>query len=369
MPFLVFVGLFWKKRDTDPEVSGVHAMPVAEPKDTSSELETAVETIAEMLRVFGAASLAQDNTTSLAAMMESWAQHLLVFADPPAAKATSGQPKERQWRSLRRAFAQLRKDEVTSATRSATTMRDALWSFIRIFARVLSADGSADAALASQLTRLRQAVGAPEPDDLRREVMQAVEAIEVAVREKQAKLASESTDLAARIRELSDELEVAKREGATDPLTKVSNRKAFDDQLERVHELAVLGSPATLLMVDLDFFKKVNDELGHPAGDKALRAVADALVKTCRRRRDFVARYGGEEFAIILPETSIEEAKALAERACAAVRGLETLGRPITISVGIAAASRGEPRDEWLARADRALYAAKDSGRNRAVLG
>jgi len=321
-----------------------------------------------MLRAFGSASVARDTGTSLSAICEGWAQHLLVFADPPAAKMPDG-VRERQWRSLRRSFAQLRKDEVASATHSATTMRDALWSFIRIFARVLSADGNADVALSSQLTRLREAVAAPEPDDLRREVMHAVEAIEAAVREKQARLITESTDLSARIRLLSDELEVAKREGATDPLTKVSNRKAFDDQLERVHELAALGAPATLLMIDLDFFKMVNDDLGHPAGDKVLRAVADTLVKTCRRRRDFVARYGGEEFAIILPETSIEEAKALADRACAAVRALDVVDRSITISIGIAAASRAEPRDEWLARADRALYAAKNSGRNRAVLG
>ncbi|MEO8875432.1 MAG: GGDEF domain-containing protein, partial [Polyangiaceae bacterium] len=155
----------------------------------------------------------------------------------------------------------------------------------------------------------------------------------------------------------------------TDPLTKVSNRKAFDEQLERVHELAALGSPATLLMIDLDFLKKVNDELGHPVGDKVLKAVADTLVKTCRRRRDFVARYGGEEFAIILPETSIAEAQALAERACSAVRALNVIAKPITISIGIAAASRTESREDWLARADRALYNAKDAGRNRAVLG
>ncbi|HEX7666129.1 MAG TPA: diguanylate cyclase [Polyangiaceae bacterium] len=334
----------------------------------SEELDSAVETMADVIRAFGTHAFAQEGAAALAATCEGWAQHLLVFAEPPSGGLATVGAKARQWKALRRVFVQLRKSEVAAANQSATTMRDALWVFIRTFARVLSADGTADVAVASQLVRLKAAVNG-SGDDLRREVSQAVEAIEVAVREKQARLASESTELAARVRLLSDELEVAKREGATDALTKVSNRKAFDEQLERVHELAVLGSPATLLMVDLDFFKKVNDELGHPTGDKVLRAVADSLVKTCRRRRDFVARYGGEEFAILLPETSLEEGKALAERACAGVRALAVIDRPLTISVGVAAATRGETKEAWLARADKALYEAKASGRNRAILG
>ncbi|MEO7114025.1 MAG: diguanylate cyclase [Polyangiaceae bacterium] len=361
------MGLFWKKAVADEtRVSGEGRVAPETQVDAGGELDSAVETIAEMLRAFGASSLSQEVAASCAAACEQWAQHLLVFAVAPGAKEPT---KEREWRSLRRAFAKLRKDEISSANQQAATMRDALWAFIRAFSRVLSADGTADTQLASQLTRLREAVAAPESDDLRREVMSAVEAIEVAVREKQTRLITESSEIAARVQSLSDQLEVAKREGATDPLTKVANRKAFDEQLEGVHELAALGAPATLLMVDLDFFKKVNDELGHQAGDKVLRAVADSLVRTCRRRRDFVARYGGEEFAIVLPETSLQEGKALAERACAAVRALKIIDKSLTVSIGIATVARGESREDWIARADRALYSAKGEGRDRAVLG
>jgi diguanylate cyclase len=360
------VGLFWKKAEEETRVSGECRTAPEARTDIAEELDTAVETIAEMFRAFGTASLSQEVATSCAAVCEQWAHHVLIFAAPPG---SSEPTKERQWRSLRRGFAKLRKDEIVSANQSAATMRDAMWAFIRAFSRVLSADGTADTQLASQLLRLREAVAAPETDDLRREVMSAVEAIEVAVREKQTRLITESSEIAARVQSLSDQLEVAKREGATDPLTKVANRKAFDEQLEGVHELAALGSPATLLMVDLDFFKKVNDELGHQAGDKVLRAVADTLVRTCRRRRDFVARYGGEEFAIVLPETSLQEGKSLAERACAAVRALKIIDRNLTVSIGIATVARGESREDWIARADRALYSAKSEGRDRAVLG
>lgn len=361
------MGLFWKKREPEEEtrVSGeCRAAPEAQ-VDASGELDTAVETIAEMLRAFGASSLSQEVAASCAAACEQWAQHILVFANPPGSNERT---KDRQWRSLRRAFTKLRKDEVTAANQSATTMRDAMWAFIRAFSRVLAVDGTTDAQLTSQLSRLRAAVAAPEPDELRREVMSAVEAIEAAVQEKQTRLISESSEIAARVQSLSDQLEVAKREGATDPLTKVANRKAFDEQIERVHELAALGSSATLLMVDLDFFKQVNDQLGHQAGDKVLRAVADTLVRTCRRRRDFVARYGGEEFAIVLPETSLEEGKALAERACVAVRDLKIIDKTLSVSIGIAAVRRGESREDWIARADKALYGAKSAGRDRAII-
>jgi diguanylate cyclase (GGDEF)-like protein len=361
------VGLFWKREreDETARVSGeCRAAPEAR-VEVGDELDTAIETVADMLRAFGSASLSQEVAASCAAACEQWAQHLLIFGAPPGSNERT---KDRQWRLLKRAFARLRKDEVVAANQSSTTMRDALWAFIRAFSRVLSVDGTTDAQLASQLSRLREAVAAPEPDDLRREVMSAVEAIETAVREKQSRLISESSEIAARVQSLSDQLEVAKREGATDPLTKVANRKAFDEQIEHVHELAALGSPATLLMVDIDYFKKVNDELGHQAGDKVLQAVADTLVRTCRRRRDFVARYGGEEFAIVLPETSLQEAKALAERACEAVRSLKMLDKTLTVSIGIATVNRGEERESWITRADKALYAAKSAGRNRALV-
>lgn len=360
------MGLFGRKRDEE-KTSGRQLAAVPAPAE-SPELESAVETIAEVLRAFGAESMWGENAASFKATCEGWAQHLLVFADPPSSIGPKPEKKERQWRNLRRVFAQLRKSEVASANASAATMRDALWTFIRAFARVLAADGSNDVALTSQLSRLREAVTA-DPGDLRREVSQAVDAIESAMRDKQARMQNEAREIAERIRALSDELESAKKEGATDALTKVANRKAFDEQLERVHQLAVLGSPATLLMVDLDFFKKVNDTHGHPAGDKVLQVVADALVKTCRRRRDFVARYGGEEFAILLPETSLDEARVLAERACEAVRAVQTPYGALSISVGVAAALRGEQKEGWLARADGALYEAKSTGRDRAVIG
>jgi diguanylate cyclase (GGDEF)-like protein len=167
-------------------------------------------------------------------------------------------------------------------------------------------------------------------------------------------------------------LEEARREVGLDPLTRLFNRKTFDEQLERVSDLSGLfGQPACLLLVDVDHFKFVNDNHGHQAGDEVLRRLADCLVRTFRRRDDVVARFGGDEFAVILRETESKESVLLTDRAIDAVRtmAIEHGGQTIriTISVGLCQAKAGESAQRWLERADRALYEAKEKGRDRAA--
>jgi diguanylate cyclase (GGDEF)-like protein len=156
----------------------------------------------------------------------------------------------------------------------------------------------------------------------------------------------------------------------TDPLTGVRNRRALYDCAQ--HEIARAGrtgEPVTLLMVDVDHFKKVNDQHGHPVGDQVLREVAAAIVQTARGS-DVVARFGGEEFAVLLIQT--EQAAATAERLRAAIARLEVRAPQgpvkVTVSIGVASAS-GESIDfEALIRhADDALYKAKREGRDRVV--
>ena len=134
---------------------------------------------------------------------------------------------------------------------------------------------------------------------------------------------------------------------------------------------SLLGRPLTMLMVDLDRFKSINDKFGHPAADQVLRNVSDALVRTFPRRSDVVARYGGEEFAIVLSDTDKKDGAMLAERLLRAVRALSIgIGAGavgITVSVGLAQLKSGESASDVVKRADRALYAAKESGRNRMV--
>ncbi len=159
----------------------------------------------------------------------------------------------------------------------------------------------------------------------------------------------------------------AQKFALTDPLTHLSNRTvgigSLDQEVARAERS---GVPLTVLMLDLDDFKKLNDTHGHLMGDQALRATADVLRKTLRKS-DTICRYGGEEFLIVLPETSLEEASVLATRVFTAVecQGNE-MQLPITVSIGLATTRiEGDNAEVLLQRADKALYASKARGRNR----
>lgn len=164
-----------------------------------------------------------------------------------------------------------------------------------------------------------------------------------------------------------------------DGLTGVANRRAFDEAIAREWlRCQTAGTPLSVIMVDVDRFKAFNDCYGHQGGDACLRVVAATVGATIRRAGDLVARYGGEEFAVLLPETDLAGAVAVAERLhqeVAALRLPHNAAGPaatVTVSVGVATmrpiARRGAPGPEVLIEAaDRALYKAKQTGRNRVV--
>lgn len=196
-----------------------------------------------------------------------------------------------------------------------------------------------------------------------------------------------------RMQRLTTEL---RRLSSTDALTHVANRHMFDQLLPSECSRASRGSPLALLTVDVDHFKGFNDLYGHPAGDGCLQSVARALSVACQRAGDAVARVGGEEFAVILPATTLEGATTVARRAGALVREMKiphagsSCASIVTISIGVAGYSdvgalnpgaiasmrathgagddsSGPHLDEALLRAsDKALYAAKRAGRDRA---
>lgn len=168
------------------------------------------------------------------------------------------------------------------------------------------------------------------------------------------------------------ELELA---SLTDGLTQVPNRMHFDRQL--THEWARQcrrGGHLSVLLVDLDHFKNINDSFGHPFGDTCLQAVARALQAGCGRSTDFVARYGGEEFVVLLPDTDAAGAENVALQMLTRVRELvlhsEALEVRVTCSIGVATVMPCLARraTDLVQRADNALYAAKHGGRNRLAL-
>jgi diguanylate cyclase (GGDEF)-like protein len=157
---------------------------------------------------------------------------------------------------------------------------------------------------------------------------------------------------------------------ATDELTGAFNRRRIVEiGKEAFGAFRTMGAPVAVALVDLDHFKSINDRYGHSVGDTALRIVAETLKKNLREA-DRLGRYGGEEFAVVLPHATAAEAAAVAERLRAAIAALprDILGidGALTLSVGVAiAAANDADFDAIVVRADRALYRAKENGRNR----
>jgi diguanylate cyclase len=192
------------------------------------------------------------------------------------------------------------------------------------------------------------------------------------VHELQAQVQESQTEITA----LRKNLEASKQAAMTDGLTGLTNRRSFDDRLtELVATASANSTPLSLVISDVDHFKKFNDVHGHQMGDQVLRLVGHTL-KDCTKGRDVAARYGGEEFALILPETDIRGARSLAEnlrktlasRKLAKKGSTETLSA-VTMSFGVTEYIIGETIETFIARADAYMYQAKYEGRNRVRAG
>lgn len=183
------------------------------------------------------------------------------------------------------------------------------------------------------------------------------------------RLTQQLKDAEKRLNEQAEAIRMHAADARTDPLTGLPNRRALDDELQRrSSEWERKQTPYAVTLVDVDHFKRCNDEYGHAAGDEALRRVAK-LLRGSLRDMDFAARFGGEEFCVVHPATTLDEAQAAAERIRKAIAEstIDVSGQKLalTISAGAAQAMVKEDTTQLIARADAALYAAKNAGRNR----
>ncbi len=205
--------------------------------------------------------------------------------------------------------------------------------------------------------------------------------IAMALRSETRRMAKNARELGKELRASSNQvailrasLERVRREAETDPLTGLANRKTFECALRRLAAEAVeKGTPLSLVVVDIDHFKRFNDTFGHRTGDVVLKLMA-AKLRNSVRERDVAARYGGEEFVLLLPSTDLDTAVERAEsiRADVASHRLRARGSGkdlgvVTLSMGVAEYRPGEPLSEFFERADQALYLAKQQGRNRVL--
>jgi diguanylate cyclase len=205
-----------------------------------------------------------------------------------------------------------------------------------------------------------------------REMVEESRSVHSLVQQTQARLKDEhdkARELTARVGELEDEMRRLSEEVSTDQLTQIANRRgllqAFETERSRLERG---GGSLSVGLLDIDNFKRLNDELGHSAGDEALKSLA-ALVSSTLRPTDRVARYGGEEFVVLLPDTAVDEGQQILTRLQRSLTGglfmHESKQVFVTFSAGVTAYRESEAIEQALERADQALYEAKRTGKNR----
>ena len=277
-----------------------------------------------------------------------------------------GQLTDQQSRALYERFFDREKEQL-----AIVTMREELK---RVLATVLEFTSTSASASQNVSDHLSEIITKLHPEMTQTEIHDAIEEVL-----SETRLVMDSSDVLSErlnstmleIQEIKKDIDNAKRDAKTDTLTKLANRKSFDIVLDKATKDA--DSAATevcMIFGDLDFFKKINDKHGHMVGDQVLKVVATSL-KNSVKGRDLVARYGGEEFAIILLNTSLSNAKKVAEgiRAEIASKRIqrrdsrEPLGT-ITMSFGVARYFPNEGTESFMQRVDRALYISKRNGRN-----
>lgn len=344
------------------------------PKSVSRDID-----IAPLLDAFGqilsaythnSFDLPGRSSSDVRAAIEPWRLHAMLGT--PVGNEHGAAIGERSFNGASRAFAESRRVEKKLVESALADLRECLSTCVNRVHVAVQAGREADAATVTQMKRVELAIQGIETGSVKSEVMQAMNSIEQISRTRRDQQQASFAALADRVQSLGRELEEARRDSETDPLTGLGNRKRFDIAIERALQLHAIGrAPFSMLMMDLDGLKKVNDSLGHSAGDVTLTRFADTLSKVFLHETDELCRIGGDEFVVLLPGTDKKLAERLANRLVEAVVKLSmsdgTDAGHVGVSVGYSEMRNGEGVSAWMGRTDAALYEAKANGRGRAV--
>lgn len=371
--------MFWKKSQS---ASQPPASPSGRPRVESipvgvdDELDRALDTIGAMVRSFGQYAFDTDRASAdqVRDECDELIRHLLLGPARKEREDEDAPPpsiaRRRDWGTVHRYVDNHRRHESAFVHASLGNLRQAVQAFAQCLSVAVADDKKSDKKIDEQLGRLVTTLETDDPSAIRREANRVVTVVRSTMDRRRAREKEQLVQLGRRVQTLREELDIAREKATLDGLTGLYNRAAFDEELQKVADLGLLlGSEPTLVMIDIDHFKLINDRYGHPAGDAVLKVVSDCLVRHFLRKVDFVARYGGEEFAVVVRDSTLEKVVARADRVRQSIadQPLEVADAQIavTISLGAAAFVPGEPSDSWITRADRALYVSKQSGRNR----
>ena len=340
----------------------------------SGEEDAALETLAVFVQTLGECTFdADEGASEVREHAEAWARHVRVASDPPGLELSTKSSGKRVWSGLRRFVQTQLRDRHAAFEKVTGDLRDVVGAFVHSIGSVVLDTERSDRDIAHQLQRLRQSAETGSLSQLREEVIAVTQNVTRITAERQERQRDKLATLTARIHELRNELESARKQSELDPLTNLANRRSFDAYVASTVDFARLtGASSVLLFIDIDHFKSINDNYGHATGDAVLRRVADELVRVFPRRGDFIARYGGEEFCVVLRNTDMSAASKLAQRLLDHLRRVkirdEAHTLSVTVSIGASALLFDDEAEDWTKRADAAMYAAKNAGRDRIQL-
>lgn len=274
---------------------------------------------------------------------------------------------------LRQFFSSYRIDEASFVQNTIDDFKRIIWDFADHLSEEIASEQHTQGDIDRSLSQLREAVESNSVEELRTKSREFIDLYLKSQTSSNERRSKRMETIKKNLSTVKKQLMEANQTMRRDHLTGAHNRRSYDEQIKRYLQLNELDhDPVTMVMLDIDHFKKINDNYGHDIGDFILQECVRMLQESFSREEDFIARLGGEEFAVILPGCDAQAACKIVEKAMEQIRKEVFVHGPhqirFTVSMGIAQLCTGEGADVWYKRADSALYESKSTGRNKYTL-
>ena len=341
----------------------------------TSLTDGAIDTLSNVILVMGKESFTLENDidpTIFPEMCAEFAAHVENGAGVPSCDIPASKDGAREWAHVRRFFSDRRRAEREFVTERLQDYRGVVEDLIGGLRHIGERDNAPAESVRKNLNKIEDAVSTGVLPEIKKELAHAVKRVTETFEEQKAAYEEQLKELNDRMSSLRQDLVAAREEMKRDALTDAYNRGAFDSAINQSLNMHfILNQPVTLVMIDIDRFKDINDTYGHAAGDEVLRGIGESLARSFIRKSDLIARFGGDEFAVILNDTNAENSMNLLNRFMQSVGDINVPYSPedfrVTCSIGYTEIHSDDTVETLMRRADNALYQAKKSGRNRAV--